>query len=241
MAKDELKGLPPEDRLKKLKELEKKKKEELAEAEKLIKESQEEITDQRKSFEKIPVPEVKKEELEGLSEEGKRLVELHRGLQKKQVTEEEKPVSPGKKKGKKEGEKENISLEEAVGQDKRAMDSALAGGLQYGFPTGGRSPAAVAAAEYRPFSDRPTTELYREMISIKEQVEGKGYISRADERKAEYITGAIQERLEAAEIGRYSFSEETARAASLTQRLGMSVQQAYKSGSRLMHDWYKGV
>ena len=81
------------------------------------------------------------------------------------------------------------------------------------------------------------------MGSLKQAIEEKGYVSRADERKAEYLSGIAEERIQASEQGKYSFTEETARAASLTQMLGSTIQQAYgrkDKGSVFEHDWYKG-
>lgn len=75
---------------------------------------------------------------------------------------------------------------------------------------------------------------------MKQAIEEKGYISRADERKAEYLSGIVEERMKSADRGTYSFTEETARAASLTQMIGHSIQNAYKKGSGFEHDWYKG-
>ena len=78
MTKD--KDLPPEERIKKLKELKKQKEKEIAEAQKKIKESEEEISDREKLKEKVPIPESAQEDLEGLSREGKDIVKEQRGL-----------------------------------------------------------------------------------------------------------------------------------------------------------------
>ena len=94
--------------------------------------------------------------------------------------------------------------------------------------------------EYKPAHERPTTELYQEMSSLRQSAENKGYVSKADERRAEYLTGIVEERLEAANKGAYSFTEETARAASVTQMLAHSIKEAYKKGGSFEHDWYKG-
>ena len=52
---DDLKNVPPEERIKKLKELEEKKKKEIEEAQKAIRESEQEITEKRKWEDKVPI------------------------------------------------------------------------------------------------------------------------------------------------------------------------------------------
>ena len=78
---DDLKNVPPEERIKKLKELEEKKKKEIEEAQKAIRESEQEITEKRKWEDKVPIPELGKEDLVGLSEEGKAVLKERKGLE----------------------------------------------------------------------------------------------------------------------------------------------------------------
>lgn len=229
MAEENLKRLPPEERLRKLKELEKKKKQELAEAEKEIRDSQNEITEKKRWVDKIPIPEVAKEELEGLSDEGKQLLRTHKGTKEKAKEEDSETIpKPPLKRG--------STLEETVMQEKVNLPPEALG-VEYGAKT---APRQGFSADYKPLRERPVTELYQEMSALQQGVESKGYISRADERKAEYLSGIVQERQEAANRGAYTFSEETARAASITQQVADSIKQAYKRGSTFEHDWYKG-
>ncbi len=76
---EDLKKLPPKERLKKLKELEKKKKQEIEEAHKQLLETEEEITEQQKWVDKVPIPEVEGG-LEGLGKDGKELLKTHHGV-----------------------------------------------------------------------------------------------------------------------------------------------------------------
>ena len=102
---DALKDLPPEERIKKLKELEEKKKREIAEAEELIKESEKEMTGRDDWLRKVPIPEIGKEDLSGLGVEGKELLKTHKGISEEEVVEEESVV------------KKEESLEETIGQE----------------------------------------------------------------------------------------------------------------------------
>src|SRR3990167_2739866 len=99
MAKDELKDLPPEERIKRLKKLEEEKKKEIEEAEKIIKESNEEITERRKWIEKVPIPQVAQDDLEGLGEEGKQLFNVHRGKKEEAAKEETEFVPSPRRQG----------------------------------------------------------------------------------------------------------------------------------------------
>lgn len=232
MADENLKRLPPEERIKKLKELEQKKKQEIEEAQREIRDSQNEITDKKKWVDKIPIPEVAKEDLEGLSAEGKQLLKTHKGAKEKSKEDSsEKEEGEGKKERQSRGASR---LEETLLQEKSARASEVAN-IEYG-----QAAKPSFSAEYKPLSQQPTMNLYQEMNSVKQAIEEKGYISRADERKAEYLSGIVEERMKGANQGTYSFTEETARAASLTQMLGHSIKDAYKRGSSFEHDWYKG-
>src|SRR3989339_1420759 len=57
-ALSELKNLPPEERVKKLKEIEERNKKEIEKAHKLIQESMEEIEGEKQQKEQIPIPQV---------------------------------------------------------------------------------------------------------------------------------------------------------------------------------------
>jgi hypothetical protein len=218
---EEFKNLPPQERLKKLKELEKKKKQELEDAAKEIKDSEDEITERQKWIDKVPIPEVATENLEGLGEEGKDLVKTLRGVKSKVV---EEPL---------EQKKLVENLEDTVEQEAGDLPPELQAQIQYG------QPGQLAEIQYGT-SDRPLNDLYQEAVQLKDSIQQKGYISSADEKKAEYLSGVVQERMQSAEEGSYSFTEQTARAASITKQLAAGVSNAYQSHTPIRgNDWYK--
>lgn len=230
MPKEDLKKLPPEERIKRLKQLEEEKKREIEEAHQGIRESEEEIKEERKWKEKVPIPEVAQDTLENLSEGGKELLRVHKGVRKNAPKEDdEKKPSKIRKQG--EG-----GLEEAVEKEKTPpLGPAM---MDYG-----QQQAAAMNIEYTlQLSRRPVSDLYKEMSDINRSVQEKGYLSSEQERRVEYLTGAVEEKFKAVEDGRYSFSEDAARAASLTQQIGTTMQNVYKKdkGSAFEHDWYKG-
>ena len=225
--KDDLKDLPPEERIKKLKEIEKEKKKEIEEAHKLLRESEDELTEKHNLKQRIPIPEIAKEELEELSEDGKELLRIHKGLRAKPPEKEKEVIVPRKRKG---------GLEEAVEQEKGTL-LREAQGIEYGPQR--ESTFGVA---YRPLSEKPLGELYQDALALKQSVDEKGYVSKADEQRAEYLTGVVEDRLRSAEEGEYSLTKDTARAASLMMRIGEEIQTVYrrKSDQPTEHSWYKG-
>lgn len=101
----ELKKLIPEARLKKLKEIEEKSKKEIEAAQKLIKESEEEITEKKRFEEKVPIPQLEAEG-EGTLEakEEKEMFGIQREKRAKREKEEVKP-------------KQEVSLEDQLRQE----------------------------------------------------------------------------------------------------------------------------
>tara|TARA_Y100000310_G_C20690913_1_gene822128 strand:- start:1714 stop:2331 length:618 start_codon:yes stop_codon:yes gene_type:complete len=195
---DELQDLPPEERIKRLKELEKKRKKEIADAQEKIKESEDELRERLKWTQKVPIPEFAQENLTGLSEEAKEILKADKNIKEK-VIENEEPTPPVK---------EEFNLEEAVGREEIQL------------------PPEIVNADYtRHLSQEPMRNLYTEMAQLRETVEEKGYMSSDDERKVEYTMAAIERKRDEG----YSFTEETARAASITQQIGAGLRNVYKS------------
>lgn len=87
-------------------------------------------------------------------------------------------------------------------------------------------------------SHRPMTEIYKEIKEIYKIVEDKGYLSSTEQKQVEYLSSAVQRKFEDEELGTYSFSEEAARAASVTQQLSSTLIGSYKG--RKMNEMYRG-
>lgn len=84
---------------------------------------------------------------------------------------------------------------------------------------------------------KPIGEIYQEIKDIYRIVEDKGYLNALEQRQVEYLSTAVQKKFEAEERGTYSFSEEAARAASVTQQLSASMIGSYKG--KKMNEMYK--
>ncbi len=230
MADDNIKNLAPEDRIKKLKELEKKRKQEIEEAQKMIRESETEITERRKWVEKVPIPEAAQDDLAGLSEDAKVILKEQKGLvDKKRETEE---TDGSKVKNKTRGQEQ--SLEETIEKSKISKPTAFSSSEaeEKSFHQ-----QIMQSAYTRELSKTPMEDLYKRAAEITSNVEEKGYVSSAEKRDMAYITGAIEEKFQAYDAGRYNMTEEVAMAGSLIQRLGAKVGSMYETGrARLRND-----
>ena len=102
----------------------------------------------------------------------------------------------------------------------------------------GAAPAEVHDSQYvERLSHRPMTEIYKEIKDIYKVVEDKGYLSPTEQKQVEYLSSAVQRKFEDEEQGIYSFSEQAARAASVTQHLSASMMGSYKG--KKMNEMYK--
>jgi hypothetical protein len=209
MAKDDINDLPPEERIKKLKKIESEKKKEIAEAQKQLKDSNDELTERKKWTDKVPIPEFAQENLEGLSVDGGDILKAKGLISKK--SEDEEITS-----------KKELDLEETVAQEQITLPAESAN-IEYGPPG-----QEAMFGGYKPISEKPMGDLYSEAIALKDSIADKGYISKEDEKRAQYLSGVAEERLQGSS---YSFTEDTAKAASLTKMIGASIRNDYKSHS----------
>ncbi len=211
---DALKDLPPEERIKKLKELEEKKKKEIAEAEKLIKESEKEMTGRDDWLRKVPIPEIGKEDLVGLGVEGKELLKTHKGLTEDKEEEEPVPV------------KKEESLEETIGHEeiKPVQD------VQYEI-------SQEQLNTIYKLSEEPVANLYTEMRDLNAHVEEKGYANASEVERATAITSALEKRIETAYSG--TPTEEVAARTQSTAQMSREVLNMYKGPEGKPQDVYK--
>ena len=247
---DDLKNLPPEERIKRLKELEvnkkkemeeqrvalEKQKKEIDEAEKGIVEANEELTERQNFKDKVPIEQVASEGGEGLSEEARIILKsMQKRVGEKKEDRELKEESEEKQKGK--GEQHDVSrsagfsrsgLEETVQQERRQMAGHMRGGMGGDYITA--------------LSQQPAAQLYQQMSTLYQAVETKGYMNQEEQRRVQYIASAMEKKLEDVDAGRYSLTQEAARATSLTQQMSEVVRGMYKTdGSKKAKelDWYK--
>lgn len=97
-------------------------------------------------------------------------------------------------------------------------------------------PKFVRDSEYtQELSREPVQALYDQAKELIARGEEKGYFNQTEQRQIEYITGAIEEKVE----GEYSFTEETAKKASLILQLASESKNLYKGHGSNQKSWYK--
>jgi hypothetical protein len=211
-------NLPPEERIKKLKELEEKRKKEIAQAQKKIKESEDELNVRKKWVDKVPIPEITQNDFSGLSEEGKEF--LRQQGKKEKIQEEVEEIKT-----------HTPSLEETVEDSNIQMPRTA--NVEYGIQN-----QAIGVTPYKPMGEMSTQEIQKQMVSHYQSAQDTGYATREAAHFAKYGMEEIESRRETG----YSFSQEAGEAASLIQKLGPGIHQLYNKEkvSSSVHDWYKG-
>ena len=90
-------------------------------------------------------------------------------------------------------------------------------------------PAELHDSQYvEQLSHKPMAEIYKEIKDIYKTAEDKGYLSTLEQKQVLYLNSAVERKIEDEEQGTYSFSEEAARAASVTQQLSATMIGSYK-------------
>ncbi|MBS3116373.1 hypothetical protein J4421_02130 [Candidatus Woesearchaeota archaeon] len=234
MAKDELKDLPPEERIKRLKRLEEEKKKEIEEAEKIIKESHEEITERRKWIEKVPIPQVAQDDLEGLGEEGKQLFKAHRGKREEAAKEEKEPAPFPRR-------REDEALEEAIAREAVRFRPAAA---EYRLPQA-PLPQQINAEYVAQLSTTPAEQLQQRMETVYGAVEKRGYMTWQEQQFVQETMSALEKKAEAVQAGRYTLSEQAAEAAMVTREVASKMlhnqYKSLKDKEQTRHSWYESA
>jgi len=218
MAKDDdLKELNASARLEKLKKRKEEREKEIVEAQKLIQEAESEITSEREWEEKVPIPQVAAEDLAGLSIEEKQILKVQKGKddQKEEETAQETPETVEKK----VIDKQVSELEQTLGAEEIGVE------------------AMQAVAQLGPgsnldyvneLSQKPAGDIYGEMSDLYSAVQEKGYLSSEEHNRVVYLSSAMEQKVSDFQSGEYSFTKETARAASLSQALAHKMSSLYK-------------
>ena len=214
MAEEDIKKLPPEERIKKLKELEKKRKKEIEDAQKVIKDSEQELTDRKKWVDKVPIPEFAQEDFIGLGEDAIRILEQHRGVQRK------KEVSSGEKDKPRPAA---LDLEETLARDQTRL--VVEANVQYGGPA-----QRGFGDVYKPLQDLTSREILGIVENIYQAQESRGYVLPGEQELLGRSLYEADRRRVAINEGNYNGSiDEAIQATSLIQQ---KAGQMYHAGSR---------
>ena len=201
---DELKKLSPEERIKKLKELQKKDREEIENAQKLIFESEEDMA-REEEVKKMPIPQLKSIDIESLfSSEEKEL------FRAKRFIDFEKPAAKEKAKAPKKDEK---PLEEVAAEAEILKIEEERAHAQY----------------LNQLREQPADKLYNRMKQIYSEVKDQGYVSPKQMEEINNLSYANARKFEDTRAGEYSPTQEAAREMVLTQKIKGWLQSMYKS------------
>lgn len=161
--------------------------------------------------------------------------EQKKGSEKAEKAPEKKETPEKSPKKPERGEAEIAEEQLQSGQEQKPRkESDLEEITRKGTPL----PAELHDSQYvEQLRHKPMREIYNEIKEIYKIVEDKGYLSSSEQKQVEYLSSAVQRKFEDEEQGIYSFSEEAARAASITQQLSSTLIGSYK-GKR-MNEMYR--
>src|SRR3989344_1066240 len=171
-------------------------------------------------------------------EEAHRKVRGEKGEEKKPEQKKDSEHKEEKKEAKEDSENKPEELdpseEEQSPQQKPAKEVNLEEITRNTQPL----PAEMQGSQYvEQLSHKPMGEIYKEIKDIYKMVEDKGYLSPTEQRQVEYLSSAVERKFQDEEEGIYSFSEQAARAASVTQQISASMMGAYKG--KKMNEMYR--
>lgn len=218
MAKESV--LPSEERLRKLKEKQKEIEKSMAEVKQKITESQREVEQEQIIKEKVPIPQLTADSLAQLTTEEEKVM-----FKAKRFVEEKKKEPETTEKKEIPQRKSEESIEQLV----------------EGAP---RRPAAVGRDDYRPLgqeqfpgageylnrlSQQPAQNLYASIADIEQDVMRRGgYVTEEEWRNVQYITSAMEQKLDDARAGDYTLTEEVARMGDAVHQMRDALLGSYK-------------
>jgi len=160
----------------------------------------------------LPLAEIGKDDLLGLSEGGQEILKMSKDL-KKESTEEAletknpKPIS---------ARPNQSALEEQLSHE-RINSRAVT------------SPINSDYAQH--LAQEPMVKIYHEMTSLYELAGEKGYLNPDEQRRVQYLASAVEQKVQDAEEHRYTMTEEAAAVAGITRQIGSKLQSLYKGNS----------
>jgi hypothetical protein len=202
---EELKKLSPEERIKRLKELQEADKKEIEEAQQLIRESQEQAEHEEELKRQIPIPQLKSIDIESLfTPEEKELFKVKRYVKEKKP-EEIKEIKP------KEKPLEQTVFEEAP----RKLPEEVAELRQYGME----------------LSKQPASALRERAENIYESFKKTGEITYDQKKELDAIGYAEAYKMQEIQAGGYEADKRTAEEMVVTQKIKNWLQDKYRGHS----------
>lgn len=85
---------------------------------------------------------------------------------------------------------------------------------------------------------QPADTLYQEMTHLYHLAGEKGYLNPEEQRRVQYLTSAVEQKVQDAEEHRYEMTEEAAAVIGITRQIGSKLRSLYK-GETDYHPQYK--
>lgn len=195
---EEVKKMTVEERIEKLREIEKKKNEEIKKAHELLVNSEVELKEKEEERQKLPIPQLKVEDDATLfGEEEKDMYKMKRFASKTPTEKKEK----------------ELVLEEAVAEEEiKLTPEQMAEQQHYRMQ----------------LIKEPAEQLYNEIKNLYEGIENKGYVNPNEQQKIENIQYAMDKKVEDIESGAYNASNYVANTLDKTQEMAHKMKSMYK-------------
>lgn len=184
MAKklDDLKKLPPEERIRRLKEIEEEDKKEIEEAKKLMTETEDEAEEEEKSLRSIPIPQMRAIDIGSLF-----------SPEEKQMFSEKRPLDALKRKDDDDDKK-----------PKKRAASDLEDALDSGVPNLSREQLDFQKQYIQQLAtERPATDIYQGLTSLAKDAHEKGYLNQEQQGQLYMLYNAAVEKNRAFHEGEY--------------------------------------
>ncbi|MBI2136125.1 hypothetical protein HYU06_03570 [Candidatus Woesearchaeota archaeon] len=189
---EDLKNLSPDERIKRLKEIQERRKKEIEEAQGLMSLTEEEIKQREREREQLPIPQLKSDTFENLlGETDREMFRMKRFTNEKITASDDKRTTGTATAGQ---QLEELPLEETLRRDAPQLSA--------------DQRAAMERDQYvKELSMVPTPQLYNTIKSIQENYKTTGILTGAEREQLYSLNKAMDEKADAIRAGEYNPSE----------------------------------
>ncbi len=226
-VEEELNNLSPQERIGRLKELKKRREEEIKKAQEMIKKSEAEIEEETKSKRQIPIPQLKSIDVSTLfgkgTQEGDMMDTKQFKTARKRKEEPEEEAIEGKLKPEEEEALESKIRDERARLQEQQQQAAL---YQAGTPRQERQYQVDLA---RDFAKGSASDIYNAVKSAYEEAKETGYVSSAQMDRINAASQAALSKMDAMVSGDYLASKQATDALVASARIAKVMKDQYKA------------
>ena len=225
-VEEELKNLSPEERIARLKDIQKKREEEIKKAQEMIKKSEAEIEDEEKSKRQIPIPQLKSVDVSSLFGKGTQEEQMFAAKQFK--------TSRRKKEGKEEQLEKKITpeqeeaLESKIEQERENLRAQAEQATLY--QTGmAKQERKYQANLTKELNENSSTAIYNAVKTAYEEAKETGYVSSEQMKLINAANEAALSKMDAMVSGDYQQSKQATDALVASARMAKAMKDKYKA------------